>query len=448
MRAAARVVPGLRRSAHSRHLRGRPARRAAAASGAARSYAAIAADGGGIVQTVAATRAATEEELVAAARSRLDEMLACGTTTCEAKSGYGLDVESELRQLRAIRTLDEEHAIDIVPTFMGAHEIPIEYRVAARRIHHARHRRDAPARRRRGSRGILRRVLRAGRLHARGIDRDPRGRAPGRSDAARPCGRTGAERRRQRCRARRARSADHLVHVDERGADALADAGVCATLLPTAAFYLKLGRFAPARMLIDRGVTVALATDVNPGAGFSPSMPFAMTLACFAMEMTLEEALVAATLNAAWSLDRADDAGSLEPGKLMDAVIVNGGLTELFASAHRRFAWSSSAERSFPGHSHERTTNHQPPTAVFRNGAGGPDRCVLIDRRGARRRLRGGTRGSGRRVAADHGRRRCRRRRQAHRKRPRISPRPRRACIRFATRCSSSSTATARRTDR
>jgi imidazolonepropionase len=127
----------------------------------------------------------------------------------------------------------------------------------------------------------------------------------------------------------RARSADHLVHVDEHGADALADAGVCATLLPAAAFYLKLGRFAPARMLIDRGVTVALASDVNPGAGLSPSMPFAMTLACFAMEMTLEESLVAATLNAAWSLNRADEAGSLEPGKLMDAVIVNGGLADL-----------------------------------------------------------------------------------------------------------------------
>ena len=137
----------------------------------------------------------------------------------------------------------------------------------------------------------------------------------------------------------RARSADHLVHVDERGADALADAGVCATLLPAAAFYLKLGRFAPARMLIDRGVAVALASDVNPGAGLSPSMPFAMTLACFAMEMTLEESLVAATLNAAWSLDRADEAGSLEPGKLMDAVIVNGGLAG--PRAHRRAGHSN-----------------------------------------------------------------------------------------------------------
>jgi imidazolonepropionase len=127
----------------------------------------------------------------------------------------------------------------------------------------------------------------------------------------------------------RARSADHLIYVDERGADGLADAGVCATLLPAAAFYLKLGRFAPARMLIERQVAVALASDVNPGAGFSPSMPFAMTLACFAMQMTLEESLIAATLNAAWSLDRAGDAGSLEPGKLMDAVIIRGGLPEL-----------------------------------------------------------------------------------------------------------------------
>jgi imidazolonepropionase len=126
-----------------------------------------------------------------------------------------------------------------------------------------------------------------------------------------------------------ARSADHLVFVDEAGADGLAAAGVCATVLPAAAFFLKLGRFAPARMLVDRGVPLALATDVNPGGGLSPSMPFAMTIACFQMGLTLEEALVAATLNAAWSLDRADAAGSLEPGKVMDAVIVRGTLAEL-----------------------------------------------------------------------------------------------------------------------
>ena len=106
-------------------------------------------------------------------------------------------------------------------------------------------------------------------------------------------------------------------------------ADVTATLLPAAAFYLKLGRFAPARDFIAASVPVALATDVNPGGGFSPSMPFAMTLACFGMSLTFEEALVAATINAAWSIDRAEEVGSLEPGKLMDAVIIDGDAINL-----------------------------------------------------------------------------------------------------------------------
>jgi len=121
-----------------------------------------------------------------------------------------------------------------------------------------------------------------------------------------------------------ARSADHLIFVPADGMAAMAQAGVTATLLPSAAFYLKLGRFAPARALIEASVPVALATDVNPGGGFSPSMPFVMTLACFGMHMTFEEALIAATINSAWSLDRADAVGSLEPGKLGDAVVVRG----------------------------------------------------------------------------------------------------------------------------
>ncbi len=296
---------------------------------AGESYAAIAADGGGIVQTVAATRAATKEQLVASARVRLDEMLACGTTLCEAKSGYGLDVASELRQLHAIRTLDEEHAVDIVPTFMGAHDIPAEYR--SRRGEYVALVIDEMLPRVAGEglaeycdvfceQGVFTpdesiEILEAGRRTglAPRIHADELAASGGAGVAARV----------------HARSADHLIHVDDRGADALADAGVCATLLPAAAFYLKLGRLAPARMLIDRGVAVALASDVNPGAGFSPSMPFVMTLACFGMQMTLEESLVAATLNAAWSLDRADTAGSLEAGKLMDAVIIKGGLAEL-----------------------------------------------------------------------------------------------------------------------
>ena len=109
----------------------------------------------------------------------------------------------------------------------------------------------------------------------------------------------------------------------------MASAGVTATLLPNAAFYLKLGRFAPARMLIAGGVAVALATDVNPGAGYSPSMPFAMTLACFGMGLTFDEALVGATINAAYALDRHDLVGSLEPGKQMDAVLVDGDAINL-----------------------------------------------------------------------------------------------------------------------
>ena len=109
----------------------------------------------------------------------------------------------------------------------------------------------------------------------------------------------------------------------------MARADVTATLLPCAAFYLKLGRFAPARDLIATGVPVALGTDVNPGGGFSPSMPFAMTMACFAMNLTFEEALVAATINAAWSLDRASEVGSLESGKLADAVLVQGDPIDL-----------------------------------------------------------------------------------------------------------------------
>jgi imidazolonepropionase len=293
------------------------------------SYEEIAAAGGGIVSTVALTRAAGEEELAASTRLRLDEMLACGTTTCEVKSGYGLTTESEIKQLRVVRTLGAQHPMDLVATFLGAHEIPREYRtrreeyvaliidemlprVAAEKLaewcdvfcERGVFTADESA-------AILRAGIRLGlkpRIHA-----DELG-ATGGSQVAAAVG---------------ARSADHLVFVDDSGVAALAQAGVCAVLLPIAALYLKLGRFAPARTLIDRGVPVALATDVNPGGGLSPSMPFAMTLACLTMGMTLEEALVAATLNAAWSLDRAETAGSLEPGKLMDAVVVNGSLVEL-----------------------------------------------------------------------------------------------------------------------
>ena len=292
-------------------------------------YAEIAAQGGGIVSTVKATRAASEDDLVTATRPRLREMLACGTTTLEVKSGYGLDVDTELRMLRAIRRLSAEEPIDIAATFMGAHEVPIEYR--DRRAQYERlvveQMIPAIANERLAEwcdvfceRGVFtpdesRRILEAGKAHGLKprIHADELA-ASGGSQVAADVG---------------ARSADHLIFVDEAGIRALRGAGVVATLLPNAAFYLKLGRFAPARALIDAGVPVAIATDVNPGGGFSPSMPFAMTLACFGMGLTFEEALVAATINGAYSLDRDETIGSLETGKLMDCVLVTGDAIDL-----------------------------------------------------------------------------------------------------------------------
>lgn len=292
-------------------------------------YAEIAAEGGGILSTVAATRAATEEELMVSARARLDEMLACGTTTCEAKSGYGLTTDSELKQLRVIRALDSSHPIDIVPTFLGAHEVPPEYR--DRRADYVALVTDE----------MIPQVAEEGLATYCDVFCDEGAFTPDEATTILNAGRRNGLRPRIHAEelarsggslvaaSLQARSADHLVFVNEAGADAMAVANVCAVLLPTAAFYLKLGRFAPARMLIEHGVPVALATDVNPGGGFSPSMPFAMTLACFEMGMTIEEALVAATVNAAWSLGLEDSVGRLSPGSLMDAVLVKGDVAEL-----------------------------------------------------------------------------------------------------------------------
>jgi imidazolonepropionase len=287
-------------------------------------YAEIAAEGGGILSTVRATREATVGELVAQTRARLDEMLACGTTTAEIKSGYGLETAAELKMLRAVRELASSHDLALVPTFLGAHEIAPEFRdrrddylrtiveemIPAVAAEHLAEWCDVfcetgvftPDE----SRAILLAGQRAGlkaRIHADELA------ASGGSLVAAEVG---------------ARSADHLIFAPPSGIEAMARAGVIATLLPCAAFYLKLGRFAPARAFVAAGVPVALATDVNPGGGFSPSMPFAIALACFGMQMTFEEALAGATLNAACSLDRADTVGSVEPGKQMDAVIVSG----------------------------------------------------------------------------------------------------------------------------
>lgn len=285
--------------------------------------------GGGIVATVGATRAASEEQLVADTRRRLDEMLRCGTTSAEAKSGYGLTVESELKMLRVIDRLARDHPIELSATFLGAHEVPPEFRGRRQAYVELLRREMLPAVAGAGlaewcdvfcetgvftpgeSREILEDARRYGlklRIHA-----DELGPSGGSQVAA----------------DLRVRSADHLVFVEDEAAERLAAAGTVATLLPAASFYLKLGRFAPARMLIARGVPVALATDANPGGGFSPSMPFVMALGCFGMGLTFEEALVGATINAAYALDRHERIGSLEPGRQMDAVVVNGPAIDL-----------------------------------------------------------------------------------------------------------------------
>jgi len=292
-------------------------------------YLEILAEGGGILSTVAATRAASFGELVAHGRRWLHEMLSHGVTTIEAKSGYGLDVETELRLLDVLRELDGEGPIEIVPTFLGAHAVPPEFR----------HRPDGteafvqhvideqlPAVAEQGiarfcdvfcEEGVFsadqsRRVLQAGarlglapRLHA---------------DELAPSG--GAELAAELDAA----SADHLAVPSEAGVDALAAAasagrGVVATLLPATTWFLMADHHAPARELIDRGVPVALGTDFNPGTSPTPNLPLVMTLACLALRLTPAEALAAVTINAAAALRLDDRIGSLEIGKSADLVV-------------------------------------------------------------------------------------------------------------------------------
>jgi imidazolonepropionase len=289
---------------------------------AGESYREIAESGGGIVRSVDATRRASRAELATAIGARLDEMLLQGTTTAEVKSGYGLSTEAELRSLEAIAEAARRHPVAVVPTCMGAHEVPVEHRADRAGYLRLLIEEMIPevARRRLAvfadvfceegvftvdeSRAVLAAARGQGlklRVHA-----DELG-ASGGAELAAEMG---------------ARSADHLVHVAPAGIEALARSGCVATLLPAAAFYLRLGRFAPARALVDAGAAVALATDANPGAGLSPSLPFAMALGCFGMGLSLEEALCAATVNAACSLDLGAEVGSLEVGKRADLVLL------------------------------------------------------------------------------------------------------------------------------
>jgi imidazolonepropionase len=284
-------------------------------------YQEIAARGGGILSTVRKTRAATQDELFEVSLARVRWLLEHGTTTIEAKSGYGLTVEDELKILRVIRRLNAETPLELIPTFLGAHEIPDEYR--ERRGDYLRLVTDEMLPRVAAenlarycdvfcesrvftideSRRVLTRAKELGlgiRIHAEQLSL---------SGGARLAAELGAA------------SADHLEWIDLMGISALRQAGVVAVMLPGAVFNLGLTRYAPAREMIDAGVAVALATDFNPGSSPTPSMQMILSIACTQMRITPAEAITAATINAACSLDRGTRVGSLEVGKQADIVV-------------------------------------------------------------------------------------------------------------------------------
>jgi imidazolonepropionase len=284
-------------------------------------YSEIAGRGGGILSTVRSTRAASREDLAALVRSRLDAMLALGTTLVEAKSGYGLSAEAEIKQLEALRDGASGHPVEVVATFLGAHTIPADRRaergryldevvdtmlpeiVRRRLAAYADAFVDANAFTRDEARRILAAARDAGlgvRLHADQLADD------GGAALAASLG---------------AVSADHLEHVSDDGIDALARAGTTAILLPAAAFFLMQERKPPARRLIDAGVPVAIATDFNPGTCPSEAMGTVLELACLTLRLSIDEAIAAATLNAAHALGRGAETGSIEVGKRADFVV-------------------------------------------------------------------------------------------------------------------------------
>ena len=293
-------------------------------------YAEILAAGGGILSTVRATRSASEDHLVTLGMERLDRMLAHGTTTAEAKSGYGLSLDDELKILRAVSRLDDLHPVDLVPTFLGAHTVPPERKadpdayvgdvcetmlpaVARERLAvfcdvFCEKGAFSPAQTRRileaASRLGLRLKVHADQLSASG--------------GARLAAELGAV------------SADHLEHTPEADLRAMAEAGVTAGLLPGATFFLMQRTYADARHMVDLGVPLALATDFNPGSSPTLSMQMAIALACIEMTLAASEALTAATINAAHAIGRAGEVGSLEPGKKADLVLWGlGSVAEL-----------------------------------------------------------------------------------------------------------------------
>jgi imidazolonepropionase len=288
------------------------------------SYQEIARRGGGILNSVSKLRAAAPEQLKLRARAFLERFAEHGTTTLEAKSGYGLDLTSELRILSLHKELDSEQPLEIVSTFLGAHVVPAEFRGKARGTEEYldllnRHLIPEVARNglaeycdvfcERGafSRRESRRVLEAGRKN--GLALRVHAEQLSHTGAARMAVELGAA------------SCDHLEYLSGRDLRALADSDTVATLLPGCDFHLGLERYPPARKLIAAGAVVALATDFNPGTSPTLSMPMILSIACSELRMTPAEALAASTINAAYSLGRHRRIGSLAAGKQADLAV-------------------------------------------------------------------------------------------------------------------------------
>jgi imidazolonepropionase len=286
-------------------------------------YEEIAAQGGGIHASVRRFREASDDSLMASARKNLDLALAMGTTTLEIKSGYGLSTEEELRALRLIATLKATHPIEIVPTFLGAHEMPSEWR--DNRAGYVRAITDdmLPVIAKEGlaefcdvfcERGVFTP------LESRIILEKAGALGLGLKLHADEFGDTGGGRL---AASLSVTSADHLHGAASDLVPELARAGVIAVLLPGTAFFLGLNRQAPARAMIEAGVPVAIATDMNPGSSMTQSMPLMTTLACVNLQLSPEEALVAGTVNGAAALGRADRVGRLRPGFRADFQVVD-----------------------------------------------------------------------------------------------------------------------------
>jgi len=284
------------------------------------SYMEILQKGGGILRTVAETRKASLEQLIELGKERLDTMLIHGTTTVEAKSGYGLSTRDEIKCLEAIEKLNKQHPIDVIPTFLGAHAVPNEYRdrpddyvdlVVEEMIPAVAERKLAEFCDVFCEKGVFnvkqsKRILLAGKEYGLlpKIHADEMSWLGGAELAAEV----------------EAVSAEHLLFASENGIKALAEKGVVAVLLPATSFSLMLGKYANARKMIDEGVAVALGTDLNPIC-WVENMQLVIALACRMMRLTPAEALSAATINAAHSLRKAHMIGSLEVGKKADIVI-------------------------------------------------------------------------------------------------------------------------------